>query len=58
MLCPLNNCMKGLQTQNMVSDKIDNVVNTLYDFVHEFIVDVGMIEDNEELPDFNIDDLA
>ena len=39
-------------------DKIDNVVNTLYDFVHEFIVDVGMIEDNEELPDFNIDDLA
>ncbi len=38
-------------------DKIDNIVNALYAFVHEFIVDVGLIEEDDELPDFNVDDI-
>ena len=37
-------------------DKVDDIINTLYEFVHDFIVDVGFSDDGEgELPDFNPD---
>jgi len=37
-------------------DKVDDIVNTLYEYVHTFIVDVGLLDDGGELPDFNVDD--
>ncbi len=37
-------------------NKVGDVVNALYEYVHSFIVDVGLSEDEGELPDFNVDD--
>lgn len=36
------------------TDKIDNIVNILYEYVHSFIVDIGLIDDGGELPDFDV----
>ena len=42
---------------NKFSDcnKMEQTVNTLYEFVHGFCVDLGLLEDDTELPDFNPD---
>lgn len=37
-------------------DKIDDIVNILYEYVHAFIVDIGLLDDGGELPDFNVDE--
>ncbi len=37
-------------------NKTDDVVNTLYEYVHSFIVDVGILDDGGELPDFDVGD--
>lgn len=36
-------------------DKTDDIINTLYEYVHSFIVDVGLLDDGGELPDFIVD---
>lgn len=38
------------------SDKADDIINILYEYIHSFSVDVGLIDDGGELPDFNVDD--
>ena len=36
--------------------KMDEVINVLYEYVHAFAVDVGLLDDGGELPDFNVDE--
>lgn len=35
------------------SNKTDDIIDTLYNYVHSFSVEVGLIEDSGELPDYN-----
>lgn len=34
-------------------NRLEDSINVLYDFVHEMSIDVGILEDDIELPDFN-----
>lgn len=37
-------------------EKTDDIINTLYEYVHSFIVDVGLLDDGGELSDFNVEE--
>lgn len=36
-------------------NRVEDVVDTLYEFIHSFSEDVGLIEDTDDLPDFEPD---
>ena len=36
--------------------KTDDIVDALYDYIHTFGIDVGLLDEEESLPDFEVED--
>lgn len=36
--------------------KVDDVVDTLYDYIHSFGIDIGFLDEDDSLPDFEVAD--
>ena len=36
--------------------KTDDIVDALYDYIHSFGIDVGLIDEEDALPDFEVED--
>ena len=36
--------------------KTDDIVDALYDYIHSFGIDVGLLDEEDALPDFEVED--
>ena len=36
--------------------KTDDIVDTLYDYIHSFGIEVGLLDEEDALPDFEVED--